>query len=231
MVVQRVGVILNMDGTLFQTHRVLPDALGKTFDWLRREGEWIDETPTRRFFTMIGAPMDEVWRALLPDHKESVRQEVDHQFQQFLCRSVEKGLGALYPGVPDVLHALWQQQVPLFIASHGSCSYVDAILRKHQLLPYFEDVYAAGRGDALSKTEHVANLRQSYGLQEGILVGDRGCDVEAGLLNGFATVGCRYGYANDPLELVEADVPLFRFWDLPEVVQRLLPAELGRSYG
>ena len=98
--------IFDMDGTLFQTNRILGHALEDAFDFLRMNGRWSGATPLAEYQAIMGVSLPEVWQTLLPAHSDEERLCVDRTFQDALIRHIEQGHGALYPGAEATLHAL-----------------------------------------------------------------------------------------------------------------------------
>ena len=51
--------IFDMDGTLFQTDRILGHALEDVFAFLREQGRWTTETPLAEYRAIMGVPLPE----------------------------------------------------------------------------------------------------------------------------------------------------------------------------
>lgn len=58
-------------------------------------------------------------------------------------------------------------------------------------------------------------LLQHEGVGAAWMVGDRSSDVEAGLKNGLAVIGCQYAGFGTPGELAGSDVLISSFDELP----------------
>jgi phosphoglycolate phosphatase len=204
------AVIFDMDGTLFQTETVLVPALHKTFDRLRREGLWQGDTPVGKYLQILGVPVSEVWRRLMPQADEAVRRQTDAWFLEDIIREIEQGNGRLYPEVLTTLGELVEQGIPLFVASNGRSRYLAAIRTAFQLERYFIDFYSLDRFSLSSKSALVKQLLNDYQIERAALVGDRRSDIQAAKDNGIWSIGCRFGFANDE-ELREADVIIHQF--------------------
>ena len=72
--------IFDMDGTLFQTEKILELALQDTFDQLRSLDLWDTETPINLYREIMGVPLPIVWESLLPNHSIKVRQKSNEFF-------------------------------------------------------------------------------------------------------------------------------------------------------
>ncbi len=210
------AVIFDMDGTLFQTETVLVPALHKTFDRLRREGLWQGDTPVKEYLRILGVPVSEVWRQLIPEASEAVRDRAAAWFLDDIIDEIEHGNGRLYPDVLTTLAALADQGIPLFVASNGRQRYLAAIRTAFLLERYFIDFYSLDRFSLMSKSALVKQLLNDYGIEKAVMVGDRRSDIQAAKDNGIWSIGCRFGFANDE-ELRGADVIIHQFSEIGSV--------------
>lgn len=203
-----------MDGTLFDAWPLARLAFLETFERLRREG-WIDQAPPEDevFRRQLGKTYADMWGALLPNRPLAFYALADAWMFEAEMRLLQKGVGALYPGVEKTLEALTLKGYRLFVASNGREAYIEAIVERFGLRRYFADLYSAGRFGTSTKAELVHRLRTTHAFDRGIMVGDRRSDVEAGRENGLYVVGCTYGYGL-PGELAEADALIDAFSDL-----------------
>jgi phosphoglycolate phosphatase-like HAD superfamily hydrolase len=83
-------IIFDMDGTLFRTE-------------LRKESLWEKPTPINEYLAILGAPMEKVWNALLPDHSVKVKEKADHLFWGYLVEEINLENGELYTKVKKTL--------------------------------------------------------------------------------------------------------------------------------
>lgn len=54
------SLIFDMDGTLFQTEKILETSLDDNFNYLRSLGEWNDITPIEKYRNIMGVPLPKV---------------------------------------------------------------------------------------------------------------------------------------------------------------------------
>ncbi|EZP76959.1 HAD-superfamily hydrolase [Parageobacillus genomosp. 1] len=210
------AIIFDMDGTLFQTETVLVPALHKTFDRLRREALWQGDTPVEEYLRILGVPITEVWRQLMPEASEAVRKQADAWFLEDIIAEIEQGNGRLYPDVLTTLAALADQGIPLFVASNGRSRYLAAIRTAFRLERYFIDFYSLDRFSLPSKSALVKRLLNDYEIEKAVMIGDRCSDIQAAKDNGIWSIGCRFGFANDE-ELRGADIVIQRFGELSQL--------------
>lgn len=55
--------IFDMDGTLFQTDKILEISLEDAFNHLRLQNQWDQETPIDKHREIMGVPLPKVWEA------------------------------------------------------------------------------------------------------------------------------------------------------------------------
>lgn len=72
--------IFDMDGTLFQTDKILEKSLEDTFNHLKSLNKWDKETPIDKYREIMGVPLPKVWEILLPNHSIEVREQTDAYF-------------------------------------------------------------------------------------------------------------------------------------------------------
>lgn len=212
------AMIFDMDGTLFQTESLLIPAYHATFDEMHREGTFTDETPDENIIIgCLGMLLPEIWRRVLPDANEQVRQRADELFVRYELEYLEKGYGELYPEVAEILNRLQASGIRLFVASNGLEGYVRGVARMKGITPLFEELYSAGEHQTSSKVDLVRLLLERHNVRDAWMVGDRSSDVEAGLKNNLTVIGCDYAGFGDGSELNGSHVRIRSFAELPEL--------------
>lgn len=212
------AMIFDMDGTLFQTESLLIPAYHATFDEMHREGTFTDETPDEKIIIgCLGMLLPEIWRRVLPDAEEKVRQRADELFVRYELEYLEKGYGELYPGVAEILNRLKASGIRLFVASNGLEGYVRGVARIKGITPLFEELYSAGEHQTSSKVDLVRLLLERHNLRDAWMVGDRSSDVEAGLKNNLTVIGCDYAGFGDGSELNGCHMRIRSFAELPDL--------------
>ncbi|MDF2937939.1 MAG: haloacid dehalogenase [Paenibacillaceae bacterium] len=209
------AMIFDMDGTLFQTESLLIPAYHATFDEMRREGSYAEETPDEGIIIgCLGMLLSEIWRRVLPNAGEEVRQRADELFMRYELEYLEKGYGELYPGVEETLSKLKEAGIRLFVASNGLEDYVRGVARLKGIAPLFEELYSAGEFQTASKVDLVHLLLERHNVRHAWMVGDRSSDVEAGLKNSLTVIGCDYAGFGDGSELNGSHTRIRHFADL-----------------
>lgn len=211
--------IFDMDGTLFQTDKILELALGNTFERLRMLNFWDSGTPIEKYREIMGTPLPKVWEELLPNHSIEVREEANKFFHKKLIQNIEIGKGALYPNVEKLFTHLKREGYSIYIASNGLPAYLAAIVKFYKLDRWVTETFSIQQISSLDKGNLVETIIQKYGIDSGIVIGDRLSDINAAKNNNLTAVGCRFDFAQEA-ELAQAD---FVIEDLLEL-KNLLPA-------
>lgn len=212
------SLIFDMDGTLFQTDKILELSLDDTFAYLRSKSEWNADTPIDKYREIMGVPLPKVWEALLPDHSRKVREEVDAYFLERLVENIRNGNGSLYPNVKEVFRHLKENDCSIYIASNGLVEYLQAIVKHYNLDHWVTETFSIQQIDSLNKSDLVQSIIKKYDITKGAVIGDRLSDINAAKDNGLVSIGCNFDFAQEG-ELSQAD---FVIDDLIEL-QTLLP--------
>ncbi|SNT04546.1 Phosphoglycolate phosphatase, HAD superfamily [Bacillus sp. OK838] len=207
------AAIFDMDGTLFQTNKILGSSLERTFEILRSEGSWTGNTPLAKYQEIMGVPLTVVWETLLPKHPDHIRRQADQLFLDCLIQEIKQGNGQLFPLVMETLSTIKQLGISIFIASNGLVKYLEEICSYFGLHEFVTDIYSVERSSKGSKTELVQMLLKDYRIESAIVIGDRKSDIEAAKKNGLSAVGCQFGFAEEN-ELADADLFIADFSEL-----------------
>lgn len=207
------AVIFDMDGTLFQTDKILEPSLEDTFDHLRALNLWSGETPIEQYRKIMGVPLPVVWETLMPDHNNHIRLKANEIFHRKLIENIYEGKGALYPNVKEVFSYLLSKNYSIFIASNGQTEYLRAIVEFYKLDHWVTETFSIEFISSGNKGDLVQHIMKKYDLKAGAVVGDRLSDFHAAKMNGLLSVGCNFDFARQD-ELTKADI---RINDLSEI--------------
>nr|WP_273833932.1 HAD hydrolase-like protein [Pseudalkalibacillus sedimenti] len=219
------AVIFDMDGTLFQTNKILAVSLEDTFQYLRSINQWDGKTPIDQYREIMGVPLPKVWEALLPDHSIEVREQTDEYFLKRLMENIKEGKGELYPNVKEVFTSLKESQCSIYIASNGLTDYLNAIVHHYELDRWVTETFSIQHVNSLNKSDLVQKIAEKYELTEAAVVGDRLSDINAAKENGFVSIGCHFDFAKEE-ELAQADRVIHDLNELTMVLTELNLAEV-----
>ncbi|MGO4181621.1 HAD family hydrolase [Paenibacillus sp. MCAF9] len=215
------AVIFDMDGTLFETDKLLVPVHHRVFETLREEGLYEHETPpVERLLSCLGMLLEDIWRKVMPDSTEAARKRADVLLLQYEREGLERGEGELYPFVEKTLRELHSRGIKLFVASNGLEEYVKGVAEFKGIAPLFDGLYSAGEYETSTKVDLVARLLKDHNIQSAWMVGDRSSDVEAGKGNGLQTIGCAYATYGRASEIEGADVLINDFRELLPLLEQ-----------
>lgn len=216
--------IFDMDGTLFQTDRILELSLADTFRHLESRGYWDGPAPLKTYRDIMGVPLPRLWEILLPDQPESVRFQADRHFLDSLIRNITHDRGALYPNAITLLKHLKEAGCAIFIASNGLTPYLESLVAHYGLDRFVTETFSIERIPSLNKSDLVRLILEQHAVTEAVVVGDRLSDFKAARDNGLLSIGCRFDFS-DEAELAQAD---FVVDDLAEIMRLPLDAHVAR---
>ncbi|MFP7479380.1 HAD family hydrolase [Terribacillus saccharophilus] len=215
----KAAVIFDMDGTLFQTDKILELALDETFSHLRSLNLWTADTPIDTYREIMGVPLPTVWEILLPEHSNEIRQQADAYFLEKLVVNIKSGNGALYPNVQEIFCYLRENNFKIYIASNGLTEYLQTIVTYYNLDKWVTETFSIEQIHTLNKGDLVKTIIDKYKIKRGAVVGDRISDINAAKDNGLVSIGCNFDFANEA-ELAQADYVINDLSELQHVIAK-----------
>lgn len=211
-----LSLIFDMDGTLFQTDKILEISLENTFNNLRESKLWDRETPIELYRKIMGVPLPEVWENLLPNCSMEVRELANEFFHEQLIANIKDGKGALYPHVEEVFSYLKNNNYSIYIASNGQIEYLKAIVDYYYLNQWITETFSIQQVESDDKADLVSTIIKKYDIQEGAVIGDRLSDINAAKKNGLTAIGCRFDFSQEA-ELYQAELVIDDLQELKRV--------------
>lgn len=214
------SLIFDMDGTLFQTDKILELSLVDTFNHLRSLNKWDTVTPIDKYREIMGVPLPKVWEVLLPNHSDEVREQTDAYFLERLVENIRSGKGALYPNVKEVFSYLKANNCSIYIASNGLTEYLNAIVSYYNLDKWVTETFSIQQIQTLDKGDLVKTILKKYDIKKAAVVGDRLSDIYAAKNNGLTAIGCNFDFAQED-ELAQADLVIDDLIELTTLLPKL----------
>jgi phosphoglycolate phosphatase-like HAD superfamily hydrolase len=215
-----LSLIFDMDGTLFQTNKILELSLEDTFNRLRSLNQWDTATPIDQYREIMGVPLPKVWETLLPSHSNEVREQVNDYFHEKLIENIKKGKGGLYPNVEEVFNYLRDHNCTIYIASNGLTEYLKAIVSYYHLDHWVTETFSIQQIQSLDKADLVKMIIKKYTIKNAAVVGDRLSDIKAAKDNGLVAIGCNFDFAQED-ELTQADIVVDDLLELKTILFKL----------
>lgn len=187
------AVLLDMDGTIIASGPVITASLAAT---LRAFGHAVpDQAELERY---VGPPLPDTLRHLTGVADPA---ELSRMIAHYRAVYAEHGdLGAVYPGMADLIRDIHGSGLPLALATSKRRSVALTVLAQQDLMEQFDAVCGAGDDESGSdKATVVASAlaelaRDGHDLSAPVMVGDRFHDVEGAALHEVPTIVCRWGY-------------------------------------
>lgn len=214
------SLIFDMDGTLFQTDKILELSLDDAFSRLQSLNKWDKETPIGKYREIMGVPLPKVWETLLPNHSVEEREQTDAYFLERLIENISNGKGALYPNVKEVFSYLKENDCSIYIAINGLTEYLKAIVSYYHLDEWVTGTFSIQQIESLNKSDLVQSIIKKYGITNGAVVGDRLSDINAAKDNGLVSIGCNFDFARED-ELSQADMVIDDLTELQTILSKL----------
>ncbi len=214
------SLIFDMDGTLFQTDKILELSLEDTFNHLRTLNKWDTITPIDKYREIMGVPLPKVWEALLPNHSNDVREQTDAYFLKRLVENIRSGKGALYPNVKEVFSYLKENNCSIYIASNGLSKYLKAIVSYCNLDNWVTETFSIQQIHTQDKGDLIKTIIKKYDIKKAAVVGDRLSDINAAKDNGLISIGCNFDFAQED-ELAQADLVIDDLIELTTILPKI----------
>ncbi len=208
-------LIFDLDGTIFSTTKPVFEAVKRAFAGLDLPLR-ITEKDLEKYF---GAASGDFYRAITPENKSSLWQEVRSRIREEHDASIRE-FGHAFPGVKETLHTLQRRGYRLALYSNSSVHYFNSVISALDIGDYFDYTECVQEND-LTKSELVRKIRKESGNPEAAVIGDRVHDIEAAGENNALAIGVLYGYGDKEPE--QADITISGFPELLDIFDRKLP--------
>ena len=190
-------VLFDLDGTLIDPKVGITTAVQVA---LARFGIEIDDRDL--LLPYIGPPLRESFQRFHGLDDAQAVEAIGYYREHFGPKGVFEN--DIYPGIPDLLHALHARGSQLIVATSKPTVYAEQIIDHHGLTGYFDLIVGSNLDHTrVAKTEVIAHaISERPGISSGtvVMVGDREHDVIGARNNGVDAIGVSYGYGT-PEEL------------------------------
>ncbi len=199
------GVLFDLDGTLWDSCRVVAESWGETLRRLCGAQRGPSAADVKGIMGMTG---EQIARTLFSRYGERAG-EISMRCMEEEIAYIARHSGDVYPGVREMLAAL-SECFPLFLVSNCQQGYIPCFLGCTGFAPFFRDTACEGT-TGLGKAENIALLCRQYGLKRPVYVGDTVSDERSARQAGCAFVHAAYGFGTaeapdavirQPMELV-----------------------------
>ena len=210
-------IYLDYDGTLHNSIKVYAPAFRKAYKFLVSRGaaperRWIDQ----EISYWLGFSSQAMWEKFMPNLNIDLRQQASSLIGSEMGELIQAGKSILYEGAIETLTYLKAKGYRLVFISNCSKAYRDAARDTYQLMDFFDEMICSEDYDYVPKYEILELIKENY-QPDGLMIGDRYQDIEAGHKNNMLTIGCNYGFCAEG----ELDLANHRISDITELTDLL----------
>ncbi len=186
-------LFFDLDGTLTDPREGITRCLQYSLERLGRP-----VPPQAELVQYIGPPLRWTFPRLLgTDDTSLVEAAIEHYRQRYATVGLFEN--ELYAGIPELLGALHDTGLRLFVVTSKPTVYAERIVQHFDLTEYFEAVFGPhldGRFD--DKSELIAYILHERAIapDRSVMIGDRASDITAGQANGTRTIAVTYGFGS-----------------------------------
>ena len=207
------GIILDIDGTLWNTTGVVAKAWNKAIADCGFDADQVNASGLQKEF---GKPMnviaDDLWPALTQEQKDLLMKQCCVREQEALKENHED---ISYPAVRDTIKAL-AQKFRLYIVSNCQSGYIELTMEKNKIADYIKDHECYG-DTGMGKADNLRLLVERNFIREPLYVGDTQGDADACREAGVKFVWASYGFGS----VQEFAAKIDRFDQLLDLLQNL----------
>ena len=183
-------LIFDLDGTISDPF----DGIYRSFNFaLRTHG--LNEVAESAVAALIGPPLDEGFRTLLPGASEAQIVDLVSSYRE---RYAQVGFSenSLYPGITEAFAGLAESGVRLGVCTSKRVDFAEQILTLFEVRHYFD--FVDGGDVGIKKSQQLQGLLKSGDITRlSIMIGDRGVDILSAHANGLSAVGVLWGYGSE----------------------------------
>ena len=213
MAIKTDGIILDIDGTLWNTTGVVADAWNKAIADCGYDAAQVNAAGLQKEF---GKPMniiaDDLWPNLSQEQKKILMKQCCVREQEAIESNTKD---ITFPAVRDTIKAL-AKKFNLYIVSNCQAGYIELTMRKNGIEPCVRDHECYGN-TGLGKADNLRLLVQRNAIKAPVYVGDTQGDADACREAGVKFVWASYGFGS----VQEFAAKIDRFDQLLDLLQNL----------
>lgn len=184
------SIILDVDGTIWNTTGIVADAWNLTFD---KYFPQVPHVTAEILKGQFGKPMDVIADNLFPmlskDEKKLLMEKCCEMEQAALMENTKD---IAYDGVIETIKNL-SQKIPVFIVSNCQSGYIEVVMEKNGIAEYIKDFECFGN-TGLLKDQNIRLIIERNDLKAAAYVGDTQGDYEACKKADVPFIWAAYGF-------------------------------------
>lgn len=214
MMMKKYGILLDLDGTLWDSSRSVAEAWTQKLEQLG-----IDQKITQKEIQdVMGLPMDEIAQILFKEQPPQDRMPLMEACAAYENEYITRHGGKLYPGLKETLRKLHDEY---FVAIVSNCQkgYIEAFISYFNLYSLIDDFESYGR-TGMYKDKNIRRVINRNHLQKALYVGDIEKDRQAAQGACIPFVFASYGMGH-----VRDGYRIDSLYELPDRVQEVFARE------
>ena len=185
------SIILDVDGTIWDTTEIVAEAWNQTIDRLFPSVAHVSGNILKgQFGKTMKVIADNLFGGLTEEQKDLLMKECCHQ-EQLALQSNTKNI--TYEEVVETIRELHAKGVPLFIVSNCQKGYIEVVMQKNGITDCITDFECYGN-NGKGKAENIKLLCERNGLTNPVYVGDTQGDADACKAAGVLFIWAAYGF-------------------------------------
>ena len=184
------GLILDVDGTIWNTTGVVAEAWNQAFNKFFPQVPHVTADILKgQFGKTMDVIADNLFTGLNKEDKKNLMEKCC-EFEQKAIN--ENQINITYEGVIETLNNLYKR-IPLFIVSNCQSGYIELVMAKNGITHLIKDFECFGNTN-LTKDENIKLIVQRNGLKTPVYVGDTQGDFDACKKAGVPFIWAAYGF-------------------------------------
>ncbi len=184
------GLILDVDGTIWNTTPIVAEAWNKAIDENFPQVKHVSADILKgQFGKTMDIIADNLFTCLSKEEKK-ILMEKCCLAEQAALHSNTKNI--TYDGVVETIKFL-SKQLPVFIVSNCQAGYIEVVMEKNGITDVIKDFECFGN-NGLPKHENISLIVKRNGLKSAVYVGDTQGDYEACKMAGLPFIWAAYGF-------------------------------------
>lgn len=188
------AIFFDLDGTLTDPGEGITNSVAYA---LQRFG--IVESDRTKLFPFIGPPLIDSFERFYHFSPEQARQAVIYYREYYRQKGIFEN--KVYDGIPQLLNALRQADIPLILATAKPEPFARQILEHYGLAAYFTVIAGSTLDETRTRKDEVLRyaLQQCppHFAQKAVMVGDREHDVLGAAAVSMPCIGVLFGYGSE----------------------------------
>jgi len=205
------GIIFDIDGTIWDTTGVVEQAWNACLDECNLSYAHVTADKLKSLF---GLPMIDIIDRILPDEDMETKLKFKPLCYKYEDEYINRIPGTMYEGMVETVKAL-SEKYPLYIVSNCQGGYIELMLEKTGMAPYFKD-FTCPDYTMEFKAANILTIAKRNNLKKPIYIGDTQMDAnackEAGVPIVFASYG--FGTVSDPDYTINKIADLLEMLDI-----------------